>query len=708
MKLWPKRVYRSGVDNGAAIRRWLTVLSTGYVVLILVVAWFADSSKRQATGSIAKFTEISEQQREVTQLLLDVSELERRVLVFRLTDNTAVTRLTDRLHTRIVERQANLHALLEDGPSRDILLRLGGHVEDFHTNFRVLVEGRETARRLIDSGLLANRESIASLLNDLAGLVGSDTAGLKLMVELSASFARLSEALNQFILDPYTARGQEIKKSLAELIDLATDLKLSSVAFTDSLQNELQDFQNNYTSLVQRTRGDLYLANVVMAGSVDEIQRLADRLAALSKADVVEAHAAADSQIEQARRSDLGVLVIAVIFAMGLVWAMARGLDRMAAVEAGLKKSEARFRSTFDQAAVGIAHVGFSGELLRVNQKFCDILGYSRTELSSFTVQYITHPDDRDEDAQYMEQMLAGKITTFDMEKRYFRKSGEIVWVNLTVSLVRQEDGQAGYFVSVVEDISGRKEADERLRQALAELAYSNQELQQFAYVASHDLQEPLRMVVSFLGLIESEYADKLDDSGREYIHYAVDGGRRMKALIQGLLEYSRVQAQGKKIASVDTDAVMDDALANLKLAIDESGAKITREPLPSVNADADQLMRLFQNLVGNALKFRGDVASHIHISCREAGKSEDFPEGVRSSDRLFCVQDNGIGFEPEEQGQVFKMFKRLHARSEHPGSGIGLAVCQRIVERHGGKIWATSEPGKGARFFFTFPNNKA
>ncbi len=608
MRLWPRRVNAPETVSGASIRRWLIALSIGYIVLILAVVWFADSSKRQATTNMARLTELSEQQHAVTQLILDVSELERSALVFRLTADAAETPRTDRLYTRIVERQSNLHSRIANGPARDILHRLGRHIKDFNTNFTILVENRQVAPTLEDASFLANKKYIAVLLSE-------------------------------------------------------------------------------------------------MAEAVDQIQLLADRLVELGDADLIEARAAAESQIKQALRNDLAVLVIAVIFAFILIWAMARWLTRMARVEAGLQKSEARFRSTFDQAAVGIAHISFSGEWLRMNQKVCDILGYPMNELAALTFQDVTHPEDLQKDLQYVEQMLAGEITTYDMEKRYYRKSGDIVWINLTVSLVREEGGEAGYFVSVIEDIDRRKEADERLSQALTELAYSNQELQQFAYVASHDLQEPLRMVVSFLGLIESEYADKLDDSGREYIHYAVDGGRRMKALIQGLLEYSRIQGQGKAIASVDTEAVLDDALANLKLAIEDAEAQITREALPTVHADADQLLRLFQNLLGNAIKFKGSMAPHIHISCREAGEMPGCPEGVESSDHLFCVEDNGLGFQRDEQAQVFKMFKRLHTQTEHPGSGIGLAICQRIVERHGGKIWASSEPGKGAKFFFTFPN---
>jgi signal transduction histidine kinase/DNA-binding LacI/PurR family transcriptional regulator len=238
-----------------------------------------------------------------------------------------------------------------------------------------------------------------------------------------------------------------------------------------------------------------------------------------------------------------------------------------------------------------------------------------------------------------------------------------------------------------------QREIAER-KQAQAELARSNAELEHFAYVASHDLQEPLRMVKSYLQLIERRYAGQLDEDADEFIAFAVDGAERMQALINDLLQYSRVTTHGKPFAPTDCTAVLDHALANLKVAIEESGAVVTHDSLPTVLADDVQLTQLLQNLVGNAIKFhKPDTPPQVHVGVeREDGEW------------LFSVQDNGIGIEPQHFERIFLIFQRLHSREEYEGTGIGLAVCKKIVERHGGRIWVESEPGKGSTFTFTMP----
>lgn len=222
------------------------------------------------------------------------------------------------------------------------------------------------------------------------------------------------------------------------------------------------------------------------------------------------------------------------------------------------------------------------------------------------------------------------------------------------------------------------------------ELERSNQDLQQFAYVASHDMQEPLRMVKSYLQLLAQRYEGKLDSEADEFIGYAVDGAARMQRMIDDLLAYSRVQTKGKEFAPADCETALDGALRNLQLAIQESHAEITRDPLPTISADHAQLCQLFQNLVGNALKFHGQEPPRIHIAAER-----------RDGAWLFSVRDNGIGVPPDRAGEVFTIFKRLHSRGEYPGSGIGLAVCKRIVERHGGRIWVEAA-NPGATFYCT------
>ncbi len=243
------------------------------------------------------------------------------------------------------------------------------------------------------------------------------------------------------------------------------------------------------------------------------------------------------------------------------------------------------------------------------------------------------------------------------------------------------------------QEIAVRKQAERALERYAADLEQSNQELQQFAYIASHDLQEPLRMVTSYLQLLEQRYKGKLDASADDFIHFAVDGANRMRELIQGLLAYSRVETRGTPLQAVDSQAVLEQVLKDLQIAIAENQALVTHDPLPTVLADAIQLSQVFQNLISNAVKFRGDRRPAIHV-------------GVENDDTewQFSVRDNGIGIEPQHTERIFAIFQRLHTRHEYPGTGIGLAVCKRIVERHGGRIWVESEPGQGSTFFFTIP----
>ena len=235
--------------------------------------------------------------------------------------------------------------------------------------------------------------------------------------------------------------------------------------------------------------------------------------------------------------------------------------------------------------------------------------------------------------------------------------------------------------------------AQHALERAVSELQRSNQELEQFAYVASHDLQEPLRKIASFCNLLESRYADQLDERGSVYLHYVVDGALRMQALVNDLLLYSRVTTRGKEFAPTNMDDVLEEALANLDVAVAECNARVTHDPLPTVNGDAAQLARLLQNLVGNAIKYRGDAPPRVHVAA-----------SIESEEWVFAVRDNGIGIAPEYAERIFVIFQRLHTREEYGGTGIGLSVCKKIVERHGGRIWVESQEGRGATFRFTLP----
>jgi hypothetical protein len=229
------------------------------------------------------------------------------------------------------------------------------------------------------------------------------------------------------------------------------------------------------------------------------------------------------------------------------------------------------------------------------------------------------------------------------------------------------------------------------LAERAQDLERSNMELQQFAYVASHDLQEPLRTISSFTQLLAKRYQDKLDDKAREFINFAVDGCKRMQTLINDLLAFSRVGTQGKPLVPVSCDAVLDRVLKSLKLAIEDSGAVIKRDPLPVVLADEGQLGQLFQNLITNAVKFRSNDSPRIQISAERNGR-----------DWKLLVRDNGIGIAPEQSDRIFVIFQRLHTKTQYPGTGIGLAMCKKIAERHGGRIWVEPSPEGGSIFYFT------
>jgi len=245
-------------------------------------------------------------------------------------------------------------------------------------------------------------------------------------------------------------------------------------------------------------------------------------------------------------------------------------------------------------------------------------------------------------------------------------------------------------------ELTARKQAEKKLQRTVAELERSNAELERFAYVASHDLQEPLRMVASYTQLLEKRYKDKLDADANEFINYAVDGAKRMQQLINDLLTYSRVGTRGKPLEPTDCGAVFNAAVANLDAAIRDNGAEVTCDTLPAVMADEGQLVQLFQNLIDNGIKFRGEGSPCIHISAEQNGNQW-----------VFSVQDNGIGIDPQYFERLFIVFQRLHG-AEYPGTGIGLSISKKIVERHGGRIWLESQPGKGSTVYFTIPGKGA
>ena len=381
-----------------------------------------------------------------------------------------------------------------------------------------------------------------------------------------------------------------------------------------------------------------------------------------------------------------------LVFAGGVLFARAT-----APILREVADSEQRFRTTFEQAAVGMALVSPDGRWLRVNERLCDILGATREELLHEPITTAVSPDHLGLDAGHREQMLGGEIESFAVEQRTSTRRGTPVWTRTTAAPVARAGGAPDHLVLVIEDVTARLEAQEQLEATLANLERSNRELEQFAYVASHDLQEPLRMVSSYTQLIERRYKDKLDQDGREFIAYAVDGANRMQRLIQDLLRYSRVTTRGQPFVAVDMRAALAEALENLQVAIAEAGAVVTDGDLPVVRGDRTQVVQVLQNLVGNGIKFRrAGQPPRVHVS---AARSQEEPGFF-----TIKVTDNGIGIAATYYDRVFVIFQRLHTKREYPGTGIGLALCKRIIERHGGRIWIEPAPEQGTTVAFTLP----
>ncbi len=363
-------------------------------------------------------------------------------------------------------------------------------------------------------------------------------------------------------------------------------------------------------------------------------------------------------------------------------------------IERALKENEAKLRTITETMRDGLVMIDDEGRVALMNPAAEQLLGYKSDELLGKVFHEIVAPE------RYrplyrkkfpgFARTGTGAAVGKTIELEALRKDGTEVPVELSLSALNWQG--RWYGVGVMRDITERRAAEKALAEKAEELRRSNQELERFAYVASHDLQEPLRMVGSYVGLLARRYKGKLDKDADEFINYAVDGVTRMQRLINDLLTYSRVGTRGREPVPTASGEVLKRALLNLKVAIEEKNARITwDEPLPVVMADDRQLEQLFQNLIGNAIKFNCQPVPEVKIGAEK-----------RNGVWVFRVEDNGIGIDPKFSEKVFEIFQRLHTREEYPGTGIGLAVCKKIVERHGGKIWFESEPGKGTTFYFT------
>jgi PAS domain S-box-containing protein len=358
------------------------------------------------------------------------------------------------------------------------------------------------------------------------------------------------------------------------------------------------------------------------------------------------------------------------------------------------RRLEAELRSQAE--LIDIAHEAIfthdlAGRIVYWNQGAEELYGWTREEAVGERVEVLLET----QAPRPRQEIAAAVLATgrWDGELVHSTRDGSRRLVESRWAVRRDGDGQPIGYLEITHDVTDRKETNERLKRQAEELSRSNKELEQFAYVASHDLQEPLRKVATFCQFLERDYHDELDEKARTYIAYAVDGARRMQDLVNALLSYSRLGRRIEDWGTVDCNAVLRSAVTNLSSSIDESGARVSSGELPTVRGDASQLTQLFQNLISNAIKFRGTAPPVVQIWAERVG-----------TEWRFASADNGIGIEPQHAERVFVIFQRLHRKEEYPGTGIGLAICKKVVECHGGRIWVESQAGQGTTIFWTLP----
>ena len=386
---------------------------------------------------------------------------------------------------------------------------------------------------------------------------------------------------------------------------------------------------------------------------------------------------------------------------MGIV----RDITELKEKEEALKASERRYRSLFDLSHDGVVFVGLDGPVEEANPAYLDMLGYELDELVGMTYQQLTPRRWAAMEADIVAEQLLSRGYTDEYEKEYIRKGGSVFPVAVRAILVRDETGAPVRIMGIVRDITEQKQAKEALERHARDLARSNEELEQFAYVASHDLQEPLRKIRAFGALLADEKRESLDDEGQQYIDFMTDAAARMQTLVSDLLALSRVTTAAHPFEDLSLAEVFDTVLSDLSVRLEEAGGQVEVGATPTIEADRTQMEQLFRNLIGNALKFhRPGVPPRVTVEVAAQAQPIDAVPGPAHT---IVVTDNGIGFELSQGSKLFQPFKRLHARHQYEGAGIGLAICEKIVLRHHGRITASGTPGAGATFTVTLPRRQ-
>jgi PAS domain S-box-containing protein len=656
-------------------------------------------------------------------MLVGMSSIESAIRGFALTGNEDYLISYRANLLNIAEAQTAIRTLTQDNPSQQV------QIPELEKLAAQKIERSEVVIGLRRTGGMAAAENAfrngigRQLMNGFQATVGNMQNEERRLLALRDVDAARSFQEAKIILIVGTFLGLSI--AAAAGWSMQRDLNMRRVA-----DEHLAQMEGRYRGLLEaapdamvvvNAAGDIVLLNVQaekqFGYSRDELlgqkvkniipEGFAERLVAdgtRTKADALDQRIGTGIELSGRRKDgsrfpieimlsplespDSGILVTAAI----------RNISVRKAADEHLAQMEGRYRGLLEAAPDAMVVVDIAGAIVLLNVQAEKQFGYSRDELLGQKVKNII-PEGFAErllaDAlRSTEDALAQKIGT-GIELSGRRKNGSEFPIEIMLSPLQSADGLL--VTAAIRDISVRKQADEHLLLKMDELNRSNEELGQFAYIASHDLQEPLRMVASYTQLLSRRYKGKLDADADDFIGYAVDGANRMQRLIQDLLTYSRVGTKGINLTDISSEKALQHALVNLQGAIGESAAVVTHDPLPDVMADEIQLTQLFQNLVGNGIKYHSIDSPRVHISVARQGAKK----------WLFSVKDNGLGIDRQYFERIFGMFQRLHKREEFAGTGIGLAICKKIVERHGGHISVESQPGQGSTFRFALTGSE-
>ncbi|MAE64753.1 MAG: hypothetical protein CMJ18_10845 [Phycisphaeraceae bacterium] len=736
------------------IKKKLYLVSTLPLLLVIVVGvtlWLSFSKLKAAQGQAYM-----------------ADQIVRGVFALNVLTYEYVTEHTDRALQQWREKYAALdHLLLRMKPvvinEADLSL-LRRDYDDLGRLFEMLIESRSEAPTAADSGIPDGPEMTAALSKildeelkmpptarrrELLGLLGD--ARTALVAALSDVREHRIAAAPELV-DSFETRWRELEdrnRDIGERADLLTATQRAVwdryLEMADGFSNDVQErfsltqrrrdrrmFEESMANLVllesggvveiasqlagdsfdaaariERNSGFVVMFNVVgMAVAVMAVMLLFERsimrpIDRLRRGTKLIGAGDLSHRIDSTADDELGALAAAfdrmtdrLQRTTVTVDVMANEVRERRRAETDLRESEERFRQLVDNIReVFYVHNGTGGDLQYVSPMYERLWGRTCQSLYDDSHGWIDaiHPDDRGRVGEaWVRQCATGG---FKEEYRIVRPDGGIRWILDRAVPIADAEGQVYRIVGIAEDITPRKKVEQELTSSAAALEASNQELEQFAYVASHDLQEPLRMVTSYLQLLSRRYRGRLDAEADEFIDFAVDGGKRMQQLIHDLLTYSRIASKTEPFEPIDLNAVIAEVRSNLEELIRSETARVECAPLPTVTGDRLQLTQLMQNLVGNAVKYHGTAPPEVRVSA------------ARSNGQwLLSVADNGIGIDPQHFERIFAIFQRLHTSEEYSGTGIGLALCKRIVERHGGHIWLESRPGSGATFHFTIP----